>query len=286
MNHPFRRISTPEYIIIATSSVIFLSLTLFYLIDLRNFLGLRDILWNANPAPYYFTYRPFFFHHYGKNAGIAEILQWTLLAVTAGISFYQAGKYHLKDKVLNRFFLLFAISITWMLVEDAGDVRQTIMSYVQAAAGENDQGLFGTLFEGVYFVAIAVLPLFALYKARYSLRKIPRALGYLSIGLALRYLAGGLSFIGTAFDLLIDQNLYTQWGQQLILLSYRIGDSALQPLWESWNLVNWNYPIGFFLLDSLIEENIELLGNAFFLAGIMYLLKIVQRKNSDSIELE
>lgn len=276
MKHP-RSFGLPEYIILGSLGIIITSILLFYAIDVRNLWGMRDTLFGANTAPFYFTYRPFFFHHYGRNTGIAEIVQWTLLSITTAICFFQAGKFQLKDTVLSRFFLLFGISMLWMLVEDAGDIRQTLMSYVQALAGENDQGLFGTLFEGIYFAAVATLPLWALYQARHTLRIVPRALGYLSLGLVFRYIAGGLSFVGTAFDLLIDQNLYTRWGDQLMNLSYRLGDADLQPLWESWNLVYWDYPIGFFLLDSLIEENIEIIGNALFLAGVIYLIRTFPR---------
>lgn len=256
-------------LIIISLIIVTLSLGAFLTIDVLNVAGTRDFLINIDHRPFFFPYQPFTFYHFGRSNGIAEIIQWSILALGIGISFFQAGKWSEKETSRSQFFLIFGLTFLIMLLEDAGDIRHTLMSYVQVVANEPDQGIFGTIFEALYFVGIGFLPAWALFQYRSLLRRIPRAFTYLIIGVFLRYLAGSLSLIGTAFDMFLEHNLYTLWGKQMVQLSYSLGGTELQILWtDTWSEDH----IAFSLLDSLIEENIEIIAYACMVAGIMYFL--------------
>ncbi|MFN3188720.1 MAG: hypothetical protein ACK42D_04245 [Candidatus Paceibacteria bacterium] len=270
------KISLPECVLILSSAYILLSFILFYLIDLRNAFGLRDWLFSVDRVYFYFTYTPFFFQHYGRNSGFVELAQWGLLGCVITLCALLAGHFYQTHKKASRFFLLMTVAFVIILIEDAGDVRHMMMSYVQLAASEPDQGIIGTLFEGLYFAVLGGIPLYALIRYGRSIREYGKAWWYIIIGFVAHALAASLSFIGTAFKQLLERDLYTIMGDSLINLSYKLGTSDLPSIWEAWNADNWILPIGFFLMDSLIEENIELLGNAFLVAGI---LTIWQRRN-------
>jgi len=261
------KIRTPEIIILTSSLFVILSFVLFYLIDLRNAWGLRDWLFSIDRVYFYFTYTPFFFQHYGRNSGFAELFQWGLLATGIIMTALLAGRLYEKSRSLSRFFILMTIALTLILIEDAGDVRHMAMSYVQLAADEPDQGIFGTAFEGLYFAILGGIPLYALIKYGKELLDYKRAWWYTIIGFILHATAASLSFIGTAFQMLLERDVYTIMGDWLVALSYKLGTADLPDIWEAWNAGNWILQIGFFLMDSLIEENIELLGNAFLVAG-------------------
>jgi len=275
LKNQYRRLVTwskthvPELIIIGSSAFVILSFILYYLIDLRNAWGLRDWLFSVDRVYFYFTYTPFFFQHYGRNSGFVELAQWGLLATAIILTALLAGRMYEKSRELSRFFVLMTVAFTLILIEDAGDVRHMMMSYVQLAAGEPDQGIVGTAFEGLYFAILGGIPLYALIRYGKTLREHGKAWWYVIAGFVAHATAASLSFVGTAFQMLLERDLYTIMGESLVTLSYRLGTPDLPEIWEAWNAGNWILQIGFFLMDSLIEENIELLGNAFLVAGML-----------------
>ena len=269
MRSAWGKFALPEYVLLAALVFVGMSFLLFYLIDLRNVFGIRDWLFTVDRAYFYFTYTPFFFQHYGRNSGFAELAQWSLLASAIALAFYLAGSVRVQSATLARLSLLLGMGFVLMLFEDAGDVRHVLMSYVQLAAGEPDQGIVGTLFEALYFAVIGGIPLYALIRYGGTLRQYGRSLHYIIIGFVLYAMAAGLSFAGTAFKLLLDRDLYTILGDGMVRISFFLGDAALPQLWEEWNAGNWLYQVGFFLMDSLVEENIEILAGAFVVAALL-----------------
>lgn len=268
----------PELIIIGSGAFIAISFLLYYLIDLRNTWGLRDWLFSVDRVYFYFTYTPFFFQHYGRNSGFVELAQWGLLATAIVLTALLAGRVYEKSHELSRFFILMTVAFTLILIEDAGDVRHMMMSYVQLAAGEPDQGVVGTAFEGLYFAVLGGIPLYALIRYGKTIREYSKAWWYVIAGFVAHATAASLSFVGTAFQMLLERDLYTIMGEKLVTFSYKLGTPDLPEIWEAWNAGNWILQIGFFLMDSLIEENIELLGNAFLVAGM---LVVWQRLNKN-----
>ena len=273
------RLALPEYVIVSALLLVLISFVLFYLIDLRNLWGIRDWMFSLERVYFYFSYTPFFFQHYGRNSGFAEIAQWGLLASAVSIAFWLAGAARPSRPKLAHLGFLLGIGFVLMLAEDAGNIRHTLMSYVQLAAGEPDQGVVGTLFEAAYFSILGGIPLYAMIKYGSVLREYGRAFTYMITGFIFYAVAAGLSFAGTAFQMLLDRDLYTILGDAMVRLSFRLGDANLPALWESWNQGNWFYQVGFFLMDSLIEENLEILGGAFLVAALLTVKLCLDKEN-------
>jgi len=267
--------------LVATSLYISLSFILYYVIDLRNFFGLRDWLLQTKGVYFYFHYTPFFFQHYGRDGGFAEVVQWLLLAVAIIISLYYAGRVFTKKR-LSMFLLLFSLGMMLMLLEDAGELRHVFMSYVQWWAGEPDQGLYGTAFEAVFFVILGGLPIYALWRYGDSVREYGNTYIYVLLGIISHAIAAGLSFVGTAFQMTMDVDVYSKMGELYREYSIKIGGEELRLIWDTWDAENWLYQTNFYLMDSFIEENIELLGNAFFLAAMFSFVYIYSR-SADSV---
>jgi hypothetical protein len=263
-----RHILKPAHLILYGSSVfIGLSFVLYYIIDLKNYWGARDWLFSTEGVYFYFTYTPFFFQHYGRDGGFAEIVQWGLLAVAVLLALFYAGKLFDTNRLVAKFWLIFGVGMMLMLLEDAGEMRHLFMSYIQWAAGEPDQGLVGTLFEGVYFVILGGLPVYAFIRYREEIRTHGRVFWFVLLGILSHAMAASLSFIGTAFQMTIDTDIYSVMGDWFKFASLRLADPEVADLWNAWDAENWLYQVDFYLMDSFVEENIEILGNAFFLAA-------------------
>lgn len=253
---------------------VFTSFLLYYLIDLRNFLGSRDLLFNTEGVYFYFSYVPFFFQHYGKNGGFAEIVQWSLLATAVLLALFYAGKFFETKRDLSMFWLIFGVGMMFMLLEDAGDVRHVFMGYVQWIAGEPDQGIFGTLFEALYFLFLGGIPLYAFFRYRNVIKEEGRVFVYMLTGMVLYAVAATVSFVGTAFQMYMNVDVYSAVGTWFKAFSLKIADPEVEYLWETWDANNWLMQVDFHLMDSLFEENIEVMAGAFFLAAVLSVFKL------------
>jgi len=261
------KINWSEIVLLLSSLYIAFSFILYYLIDLKNYLGLRDWLLNTEGVYFYFTYTPFFFQHYGRDGGFAELVQWILLAITILITTFYAGKLISTQKNVAIFWMIMSVGFMLMLLEDAGEIRHLLMSYVQWMANEPDQGLIGTLFEGIIFIILGGLPIFGLWKYGKHIKNDGKVFIYTLFGIIAHAIAASLSFIGTAFQMTLNTDLYSLAGEKFKQISINIGGPELKQIWDEWDAENWLYQVDFYLMDSFIEENIELLGNAFFLAA-------------------
>ena len=256
----------PEFIIGFTLLTILISFILIYLIDLQNFAGIRDVLFDLDQRYFFFEFHPFIFHNWYRNGGIAEIFQWLFLGISALISAYIAGKKQGKQHRVCLFWGIMATAFMFMLIEDAGDPRHTIRSYVQAVYQEPIQGTMGSITEFIYFSVLAFIPTFALLKYGRVLSEVPQSLFYTISGFLFYALATTLSFLGDAI------NLYHRAGGFLYDLLLQLGDNKLAVIWQNYNTrQGWGF-IEFFLMDSLLEEVLELLGAAALLAATLTFL--------------
>ncbi len=270
----------PKIIFGSAFFIVFISWLAFYLVDLRNIFGFRDILFNLDHSYFFFTYRPFLFHHLGRNSGFLELWQWFFLGGSIVISAFLSGNLYRKNNKLSAFWALMSIAFIFMVFEDAGDTRHTLMSYVQAFFDEPDQGIMGTLAEFIYFSALASLPLLALIFYFRELKNFLKVKILLLIGFISYAAAASLSFVGSAFEGLLEKNFYDLAGESFYQLAVRIGDFGLAEKWGAWN--DELFSIEFFLMDSLIEESIELIGAGAFLAAVvLFLISMSRSLDSD-----
>lgn len=268
-----KKIQLPEIIFSLALFVVFFSFLAFYFIDLQNLWGTRDALFSTSRAYFFFTYEPFFFHHWGRNSGLAEILQWSFLGGSTIMAAFIAGKTSFTNRKLSAFWKIISIAFLLMLLEDAGNLRHVLMSYVQWMFNEPDQEFMGTLTELIYFSILGGIPLYALIRYWKEIKVFTKTKIYFIIGFVFYAIGASLSFLGTAFEGLLPINLYTFLGRNLYEFSLSIGDPGLEKYWRE-----SSFNIEFFLMDSLIEENIEIIGaGALLAASLSFFLYIRNR---------
>lgn len=213
----------------------FLVVDIFGLIDL----GIKRPLW-----VFLFNDRP------------VEWTQWFVFVfaiVTAG---YLSGRLDAENKKkAARFFLLFAIGLGFMLIEDAGDIRHALSREMKRLTGPMVWGVSQRVISDVpYFALLATIPLYAVIRyGRYVWQSV-RSRVYLVSGIILYAIAAigsGLRYLG---------NFYIVVGA-----------------WFDRTLLGGRFPLGgheqewahFFIVDSLIEETIELLALTMLFAAIL-----------------
>lgn len=259
----------PELILgLALLSVV-ISLALFYVIDLRNVFGLGSLV-NRH-----------FFQHWWRDGGPTEWLQWGLLASAALVAAFSAGRVFGHDKCVCAFWAIMALALVLMLIEDAGNPRHRIREYVRFAFKEEGAGLglMVTASQLLYFAVLASVPIYALVRHGHVLKRLLRVKVYVLIGFASYALSASLSFAGDAFSALLDRSFYSFSGEFLYRLSLRLGDDGLEQAWGG----HGHEYIPFRLMDGMVEESIELIGAASFLAAtVSYLLYALAPENSSS----
>ncbi len=256
------KIQLSEYIFFISILVVILSFLLYYLIDLHNIFGLRDYLFSIDKNHFSFFGQSFFFRHWGRNGGLAEIIQFLLLLGSVITSSFIAAYNKFTNKKIYFFWLLMTIAFGLMLIEDAGEIRHTLRYYFQLFFNETAQGTYGTFFEFIYFFLLALIPISALIFYGGFLKKFKKTRIYFVIGFSFYFLASILSHFGTIF--LNKENFYDLVGVWFYNFSVKISGPDLAYLWESVELKSF---ISHYLMDSLVEENIEIIGASAFLAA-------------------
>ena len=189
-----------------------------------------------------------FFHVWFQNGSVVEWVQWACLATTAGMGLWMAGRLieHKQYADLRYFWLLLGAGALLLLIEDTGDPRHAMegflsLLYPVLPAGFPIKPAFELL---IYFPLLAALPVFALYRYYHNVKDIPYVARYLWIGFgfyAIAAVCSASSGIG---------NWYHAAGG--IMLEF----FSEQLLREDLGL----FSVVFFLMDSLVEESIELVG--------------------------
>lgn len=269
---PARGTRAPEAVLAVVVLALAVSLALFALVDLWNLLGIRDRIVSGSQQVDLFRHRPFFFLHWWREGGPVEVLQWVLLGSAAAVSGAVAARAAVRDRTAFAFWRLMAVTFVLMMVEDAGNARHTLREYVQAVFWQPDYATLGTLTELAYFTVLGSIPLYALL--RYGRRLAGPAKGrlYLAVGFVVYGLAVGLSFVGSAFTHQLERPLYGWLGTGLFRVLAAAGDDELAPLWLAAEEESGWESVRFFVMDSLVEESLELVGAGAFLASALVFL--------------
>lgn len=248
---------TPSTILLSGVGFVIFSFLLFFFIDLKNIFGIGDAV-----------NRGFYWNWYAEGGPI-ELLQYYTLGAAVVCSIMNAGPINTKDRKRFFFWFVLGIGLCLMLIEDTGDTRHRIRHIIEWALSENHYGVVGTLFELSYFLVLAAFPITAFLFFREALNDVRGIYFFMIVGF-LGYACGAsLSFLGSAFEALIDQPLYNVAGQWLIELSMYASDGNLIEYWP----VEAHPRIAFRLMDGLVEESLELIGATGFLAGAVSYLR-------------
>ena len=179
--------------------------------------------------------------HLFRNRGPVEWLQWLFLSATFLLAAFLAGRASERnDRTEMIFWLLISVGFTLMLIEDAGDPRHLSAGYINEFTG-----LHRRYVETVYFMFIAAPLVYAWIRYRDVLLKYAATRLYVFAG-GLLY---GLAAVGSAM-------------REYRSFYYVIGDWLTE-------IVTSNAIPGFFLIDFVLEESVELLGGALLFCAVL-----------------
>ena len=263
----------PFYIFMSSIGFLLVSFVLIYLVDLRNVFGARDVLYSLEEGPFRLHQGPFMFYYIFGEGNLAEIFQWLFLAGSALISMFISGIMHKRNITVFFFWTIMAIAFVLMLIEDAGNPRHTIRDYVIII---NDNLSILKAIEGVYFLILASIPIYALLNYRKPIMEDIRTARYLIFGFAGYGIAAFFSFAGDGFAIL-DKNLYAWIGGGLRSFMLFISDNQTAVQWSLYEEKSGIPFFSFFLMEWMVEESIELMSAAAFCASAVAFLLYVRR---------
>ncbi len=261
----------PFCIFMSALGFVLFSFVLIYLVDLRNFLGSRDLLYSLDQSAFRFHVRPFMFFHLYREGGVAENLQWLFLGATAVISAFIAGSMYNRERIVFCFWIVMAVAFTLMLIEDAGNPRHTLRGYVQAVFSETERGMIGTMAEGIYFTILAAIPVYAFWHYRKPVMADRRSAGYLLTGFIGYGSAAALSFTGTGLG------TYLWLGGKVRSAMLFLADDETAGQWLYYEKQAGGPFFHVMLMDWMVEESIELMAAAAFCASAVAFLLYVRR---------
>lgn len=184
----------------------------------------------------------------------AEWAQWTLLLVGAVLSAFLSARLS-GDPA--RFFFLMGFGLILIFFEDTSDLRHTFYrEYLSPGLGDTIAGIpTRVIGNSIYFSLIASIPVYALVRYGRSVWDSLPTRNFMLAGFGVYAMAGGLSALSQLGDLYI-----------------RLGEVINTRVFAS----RWPWPetmsedrAHFYVMDSLIEESIELLGAACLLAMVL-----------------
>lgn len=192
-----------------------------------------------------------------------EWTQWFLLAFAIICASYISGRE--KNKGISSFFFLLAVGLGLMLIEEAGDIRHVISSEVLKSFGEKPLGInYRVLSDIPYFTALSIVPVYAVLKYGKNIWKFSKTRTYLIISVSIyatAAIASGLRHFNDFYVRLgawIDSNLFQN--------KFPVPDYFSQ---------EWSH---FLLVDSVLEESIELMAATFMLAVTLSYIEVLRRK--------
>ena len=194
--------------------------------------------------------------HLFNNAPV-EWAQWFLLALAVVTAAHLSSSLRADGAIQpSRFFLLFAIGTSFMLIEEAGDIRHNLRRLAGAASGyAEDSWRVNMMVEAPYFSLLAAIPLYALFRYGPSIWSSRRTR---------RYLIGGYGLYGAAAG----GSTLRMVGANYATIGAWIDDRLFGGRWP----IPENRPpeAGYFMMvDGPIEESVELVAAACFLAIVL-----------------
>ena len=227
--------------------IIFLAADIFRVINLSESYPAWSLLFNDRPV---------------------EWTQWLLQGAAILTAGFVAGRIENPSyRGVRTFLVLLGAGLVLMLFEDAGDVRHVI------SGGLHALGVFGDTLGGLpyrvvsdipYLLAISALPLLALVLHGRDAWRATSARGYLVSAYLLYAIAGGGSGLRHIGDLYI--TIGAAIDRIVFAGRFPVPEGMIQERAH------------FYILDSLIEESIETMAAAAFLAAILAIGREVRRR--------
>lgn len=260
-----------KHVLYTGLGILFFAYFLIFIIDFKNLFGLRDLFSDF--------FIPLMWNRLFTEGGPIEMTQWIFLGLLTIVSGFLAGILFTKKKRKEgMFWLIFAFAGMFMLMEDAGDVRDYLFA---------EQLMLGfyalRIAETIYFLFLAAIPIFAVVKYGKYIKKSKVTVILLALGFVFY---GSAAFISGPADL-IDGGWFIGGVMYEITTHPVFGGDDLRDLYietdrrlQEDNPRNLN--ITYRLKDFLLEESLELLGAVFLLAAAVSYLQFIKKKYKDN----
>lgn len=234
---------------LSTAGYLALAWSLFLLVDLFSVLEWDSFLvaWSGQPLLWFAVFNEW---------GPTEVLQWSFLLATAilgsrlGLRLRRQG-----NKPASTFWWLIAVTGILLALEDALTLRHHLAHFTMGLAGVEGRHPVRTGTELAYYAAIASVPIYALLRywrvpwespARWYLLTGFVAYGVAAVASASRDVGAWYVRLGTSID---------------EATGGRLGAGFVQTLPDR--------PVGFYIVDFIFEESLELMAAAFLLAAVL-----------------
>ncbi len=227
----------------------------------------------------------FFWWHWFEIP-IENPLQWAFLSATIALFLMTAGAAHQRqDSAIYEFSILITAGLVLMLIEDVADPRHILRTDLGAIFGEGGYGYVGTFVELAYFAMIGAVMMLALVAHRRAYWRFPRVRRYLLSGYVFYAIAVSSSWLGSAFRSLHPDrdDLYTLVGQVICDFLFLDGGHTEEQYRHVQSILYQldGEPLGFYFMDRLYEESLELLGASALLVAALSLF-LASTKDDDS----
>ena len=249
----------PVYIFGFGLAYLFFAWFVSYLGDVHNFLALTDRLINRGAE------RPFMWYYLFIEGSPTEMLQWTYLTITVILCGCLVGQLAERGyRLPAQFFGFMAAGTGIMLMEDAGNLRHRIKFYIRLAFG--DTMALGIAVELVLYAILGAFMIYVLVRFwRYPWRH-RQTRNYMLAG----YVLYAVAAVASATRHLGDW--YDHAGAWLLSVA-----GLSEPFNALFVPTAVGRPIGFYIMDFLVEESIELLAASALCASVFAYLREFQR---------
>lgn len=256
----------PENIMAAVIIYLILTWGFSYLIDVHDFLGLHSVMYSDEADVNLLWFYIF------VDGGPTEWFQWTLLLGTALLSSYSGGRLvSLGHRKAASFWIIMSAASVFLFVEDAFNTRHILASFTMSVFDAEDfTNPIKTITYLIYFTVLASIPLYAFIRYWRSIWSSTKTRLYLIIGFCAYGTAGIAS--GT-------RDIYHWYGVVGEFINNQIAGGAMS---QYFTQTEPTRPLGFYLMDSLVEESIELIAaGALLTAAAAYIqyLNHISEKN-------
>lgn len=266
----------PFIIILFSVTYISLMLVLSYLIDIQgiNIFGLKE--WVSDKG-----YEiPLFWLHMFREASLTENIQWAFLGasviLTAIIGIIQFKSTRKAPWV----WILLLIGLYIMFLEDVINIRHTVSAMIGSTYFDYDTSTMEwrisfvrSIVEIIFYFMLGGMMVAALF---FILKdQTIRALGKI-------YFLAGYFLYGLAAVFSATRNIkdwYAVVGGKIIDFIYRGSEAVL----TGDSIIYGRDPLGFWFMDFVVEESLELLGATFLLAGLATIL--LSKRSSQATNL-
>ncbi len=198
-----------------------------------------------------------------REASLTEVLQWIFLGLSVVLSLYLYRK-HKEDLSNPAVWLLLCLGLTLMFFEDSQNWRHRLSGSIGSYLGYDIYSLefrgstLRTSIEIIFYAVLGSIMSFSFYKIVTERSNPLKMKAYLCLG----YLFYAIAAIGSATRNIEDW--YARAGARML-------DVLIQGRDLHWGVetLHNEYPLGFWFMDYLLEESLELLGAACILAAVI-----------------